>query len=563
MDHSDFVIIGGVAAGPKTAATLARRLPDAKITLFQREDYMSYAPCGLALFASGELMGWEELMVTPYGVIRDSEFFKGSNGFQAITGAEVTSIDRVKKTVTVRLVKNGETFEHGYGNLVLATGAAPNKPTFPIVESPLIRSFTRPDDAIHFRMMAEQGRISEAVIIGGGFIGCELVDAMRDMWGIKPTLLEQQNQLLPYFLDSEMAAITQRAMMREGVKVLTGAQVERIDLDNSGKPVVRIKEHDAITTDYVFLCLGMHPEISLARRCGLTIGETGGIAVDKRLQTSDPHIYAGGDCIETYHQITGQKLYISMGSLANRHGRIIAENLAGGNIEFPGVLGAFMLKVLQLNVGSVGLSRHEAENAGFKTKAVWGTFPDKPDFHPEKQMFVLKMVYDIHDNRLLGLQGVGEGNVCRPIDIFSSFLQNKGSLDDLMHFEHGYAPPYSEPLDSVYQMATIALAQQKGMSFVNPGTDFSALGDGVLWLDVREPDEAINKPLPQTITNTGHNVVNVPLNYINERLNQIEHGKKTIVVCQRGSRSYQAALMLQRAGYNDVHVLGGGLATLM
>jgi NADPH-dependent 2,4-dienoyl-CoA reductase/sulfur reductase-like enzyme/rhodanese-related sulfurtransferase len=562
MDHSDFVIIGGVAAGPKTAATLARRLPDAKIILFQREDYMSYAPCGLTLFASGELMGWEELMVTPYGVIRDSEFFKGSKGFQAITGAEVTRIDRKKKTVSVRMIKKGDTFEHGYGNLVLATGAAPNEPTFPIVESPLIRSFTRPDDAIHFRMLAEQGRISEAVIVGAGFIGCELVDAMRDMWGIKPTLLEQQNQLLPYFLDSEMAAITQRAMMREGVKVLTGAQVERIDLDNSGKPVVRIKGHDAITTDYVFLCLGVHPEISLARRCGLTIGETGGIAVDKRLQTSDPHIYAGGDCIETYHQITGQKLYISMGSLANRHGRIIAENLAGGNTEFAGVLGAFMLKALQLNVGSVGLSQHEAEKAGFKTNAVWGTFPDKPDFHPEKQTFVLKMVYDSHDGRLLGFQGVGEGNVCRSIDIFSSFLQNEGSIDDLMHFEHGYAPPYSEPLDSIYQMATIALAQQKGMSFVNPGTNFSTLGDKVLWLDVREPDEATNKPLPKTITNTGHNIVNVPLNYINERLDQIERGKKTIVVCQRGSRSYQAALMLKRAGYDNVHVLGGGLATL-
>jgi len=563
MKNSDFVIIGGVAAGPKTAATLARRLPKATITLFQKEEWMSYAPCGLPYFASGELSSFEELTLTPYGVARDPAFFKGAKGVEAITGAEVVHIDRKKKAVTVRMVKSGETFEHAYGKLVIATGAAPNIPPFPVPESPLVRPFTRPDDAVNFRRMAEQGKVAKVVIVGAGFIGCELIDAVRDMWGIEATLIELEDQLLPSVLDPEMAAIVRRVLSREGVNVITAAEVKGIELDSNGKPVVRVQGGGKIATDYVFLCLGVHPQTTLARECGLTIGETGGIVVDRNLQTSDPDIYAGGDCIESFHQITGEKFFLSMGSLANRHGRVIAENLAGGDAEFPGLLGAFLLKVKDMNVGSVGLSQQAAERAGFKAKVVWGTFPDKPDFHPDKQTFVLKLVYNESDGRLLGLQGVGMGNICRRVDVFSSFLQRKAALDDLVDFEHGYAPPYSEPLDPLYQMATIAQVQQHGMSFISPGSDFSTFSRETLWLDVRETEEAATKPLPSAIADTSQNVVNVPLNNVRERLDKLERGKKIIVVCQRGSRSYQAALTLKQAGFDDVHVLGGGLAALM
>jgi len=563
MKGSDYVIIGGVAAGPKTAATLARRLPKASITLFQKEEWMSYAPCGMPYFASGELSSFEELTLTPYGVTRDPAFFKGAKGVEAVTGAEVVRIDRKNKTVTVRMVKSGEIFEHAYGKLVIATGAVPNKPSFPMTESPLVRPFTRPDDALNFRRIAEQGKVSEAVVIGAGFIGCELVDALRDMWGIETTLIEMEDQLLPNVLDSEMAAIVHRTMDKEGIRIITGAEVEGIDLDSNEKPVVQLKGKGRIVSDYVFLCLGVRPEARLACESGLNIGETGGIVVNRNLQTSDPDIYAGGDCIESYHQITGERFFLSMGSLANRHGRVIAENLAGGNTEFPGLLGAFLLKVLDMNIGSVGLSQQAAERAGFRIKAVWGTFPDKPDYHPEKQTFVLKLIYNKSDGRLLGLQGVGAGNVCRRVDVFSSFLQRKATLDDLIDFEHGYAPPYSEPLDPLYQMATIAQAQQNGISFIQPGLDFSTLAGDVLWLDVRETEEVATKSLPSAIADTSQNVVNVPLNNVRERLDKLERGKKIIVICQRGSRSYQVALTLKQAGFDDVHVLGGGLAALM
>ncbi|MFH1373627.1 MAG: FAD-dependent oxidoreductase [bacterium] len=563
MDRSDFVIIGGVAVGPKTAATLARRLPNAGITLFQKEEQISYAQCGLPYIASGELGDLKELTVTPYGVVRDTDFFRNTKGFEAITGAEVIGIDREKKIVSVRMNQSGETIKHAYGKLVIATGAVPNQPPFPVPDSPLVRSFTRPDDAVSFRRLAEQGKVGQVVIVGGGFISCELVDAVRDMWGIEATLVEKENQLLPFVLDFEMAAIVRRTISGNGVKVLTETTVDRIDLDADGRPVVHIAGHGAISTDYVFLCLGVHPETTLAHKCGLEVGETGGIVVDSHLQTSDQDIYAGGDCIESWHQVTGEKFFLSMGSLANRHGRVIAENLAGGNVEFPGTLGAFLLKVLDVNVGSVGLSQQAAEKAGFGAKAVWGTFPDKPDYHPDKQMFVLKLVYNESDGKLLGIQGVGAGDVCRRVDVFSSFLRYRGTLDDLIDLEHGYTPAYSEPLDPLYQMATIAAGQRNGMDFIDPGSDFSGFTGRIVWLDVRETEEADTKPLPVAISEMGQRVVNIPLNDLRGRLDELEHGKKMIVVCQRGSRSYQAALTLKQSGFDDVHVLGGGLATLM
>ena len=324
MQKSDFVIIGGVAAGPKTAATLKRRLPNASVTLFQRDEFLSYASCGLPYFVSGDLGSFEELNRTPYGVLRDAEFFRNARGFEAITSAEVVGINREAKTVTVRLLPAGETYEHGYGKLVLATGATPVSPPFPFPESDVIRSFHAPGDAIAFRKMAEQGAIDRAVIVGGSFIGCELAEALGSLWGIETTLVEKQKRLLPGVLDAEMAALVQQELCRQNVTVITDATVERIDLGDSGKPVVTLRDDQRITTDYVFLALGLRPQVSLAQRCGLTIGPSGGIAVKATMQTSDPGIFAGGDCVESTHQITGLQTTYFMGSVANRHGRVIA-----------------------------------------------------------------------------------------------------------------------------------------------------------------------------------------------------------------------------------------------
>ncbi|MEJ2720584.1 MAG: FAD-dependent oxidoreductase [bacterium] len=625
-NRSDVVVIGGVAAGPKAAATLARRRPSAAITLFQREDYLSYATCGFPFFASGEVGAFDELLKTSWGAVRDGAYFQNAKGFTAVTGAEVLSINRGEKTVAVKMLDTGDVTAHGYDKLVIATGSTPNAPPMPVPTSECVRPFTRPADVLSFRGLAERGDIDNVVIIGGGFIGVELCEAVKDMWGIGVTLFEKQPQLLPYMLDPEMAAIVRRSLERDGVGVFVDAAVEGIDLDGDGKPVVSVAGRDPAAADYVFLCLGVHPEVTLARECGLEIGETGGIAVDRYLRTSDPDIYAGGDCVESRHRITGHPIYLPLGSIANRHGRVIGENLAGcvgagggdsagdvgeggvdgeggndgnfagndggldGEMIFPGVFGAFVLRAFETNIGGVGLSEEAARREGFHVRSVWGSFPDRPDYNPEVKTMTLKMVYEDGGERLLGLQAVGKGDIARRVDVFSSLLQHEADVEDIFDFEHGYAPPFSEALDPLHHLAGIARAVGRGVEFVGPGvglvgsTEESAgpgagpMGPGVglvgpgaqfmgagrvpddaIVLDVREPEEAVNEPLPSWITSRAQGVVSIPLVELKARQGELDRKRPVFVICRRGPRSYQAALILEAAGFGRVTIIAAGL----
>lgn len=555
----EFVVVGGVATGPKTAATLARRFPGARIILFQNEEYLSYASCGLSYFASGDVGIFEELLRTPHGIVRDSEFFEKSKGFKAVTGTEVIDIDRGQKAVTVRYLLTGEVIKYGYDKLVLATGALAREPGFPVVDSPRIRTFRRPADAMAFRKMAESGKVDKVIIIGGGFIGCELTEATGGLWGIDTILIEREDHILPGLLDCEMAAIVQRHMMDRGVDVIVDTEPQRIELDSDERPVVRLKGKEMIDGDYVFLCLGSRPESSLAEGCGLARGETGGILVDRHLRTSDPEIYAGGDCVEQTNRITGRKIHMPMGSLANRHGRFIAENLAGNNCRLPAVIGTFLLKVFDTNVGAAGLSASSAREAGIKVAEVWGTFPERPDYFPETKTITLKLTYGPDDGRLFGLQAVGQGGICRFVDVFSCLMRNDAVIEDLFDFEHGYAPPYSEPVHPFHHLASMAKAQQRGLDFVSPGAVFGSENDGAIILDVREEQESREKPLCALMPESLPKTVSIPLNDLTSRMKELNRRSKYIAVCQRGSRSYQAAVVLRAAGFTNIGVLGGGL----
>lgn len=558
-NRSDVVIIGGVAAGPKTAATLMRRNPNLKVTLFQKEDKLSYATCGMPYFASGDVDSFKDLTLTNYGVERDACFFEQSKGFKAVTQTEVIKIDRDNKIVTLKNLSSGETFEHGYGKLVIATGAYPVKPIFEIEDNPNIRNFVTPDDAINFRKLAQTGQVDKVVVIGGGFIGCEVAEAAAGLWGIDTTIIERENQLLPFVLDPEMAALAKAEMTNQGVTVHTGVSVSEIK--NSDESIeVALDNGDKVTCDYLFICIGVKPRIALAQECGLEIGATGGIKVNAKMQTSDPDIYAGGDCVESINQISQKECFIPMGSLANRHGRVIAENITGNATEFPGTLGAFLVKVFDQNVGSVGFNVASAKKAGFECKAVWGAFPDKPEYYPENESIMLKMIYDSKNMQLLGLQAVGKGDICRRIDVFSSFLQHKSKIADLLNLEHGYAPPYAEALDPLHHMAGMAIAQQKGIRFIAPIEDFSQLSDPI-WLDVRETDEIESKPLHMLADE--REVVIIPLGGLRKSLDKLDQNRNIVVICRRGPRSYQAALILKAAGFDKVHVLAGGTTGLV
>jgi len=562
MEKSDVVIVGGVAAGPKTAAALARRKPNLKITLFEMGDKISYGTCGLPYFASGDINSFQELTITSYGVPRNEEFFKKSKGFEVITKAEVIKVDRERKTVTIKNLKDSETYEHGYGKLVLATGSNVTRAPFPMADNSKISHFTRPDDAINFRKAAQTGQIGKAVIVGSGFIGCEMAEATGSMWGIETVLIEKEEQLLPYALDQEMSAIVEREMVRNDVEVKTGCTVEKIEIDSDENPVVYLKSCEPIKADYVFLCLGVNPNISLAEQCGLKIGETGAIEVNEHMQTSDPNIYAGGDCVESRYIFTDKKLYLPLGSLANRHGWVIAENIAGNDRTFPGVTGAFLVKVYDMNVGSAGMPRHAAEKAGFNVKEVWGSFVDRPDYYPESKSITVKITYNADSEELIGLQAVGNGDVTRRVDVFSSFLLQKAKVGDLFDFEQGYAPPYSEAIDPLHHLAALAMADKRGIDTEGPGN--LADTSDTIWLDVREQEEV--EEAPWTLfgeAKSENRYINIPLNDLRENLENIDRDKRIMIICRRGPRSYQGAAILKNAGFSNVHVIGGGTTAVL
>jgi len=555
MDNkSDVVIIGGVAAGPKTGATLARRRPDLKITLFQKEEHLSYGTCGMPYFASGDINSFDDLLITSYDIPRNAEFFRKSKGFEAVTGTEVIALNRERKSVTVKTLATGETREHGYKKLILATGSNPVPSPFPVPDSPKVRPFTRPDDAIKFRQLAQTGQVGKVVIVGGGFIGCEMAEACTALWGMETVLVEKETQLLPYVLDTEMSRLVEREMLRNDIKLHLGETVEKIELNPDDNPVVTLAGGDKIAADFVFLCLGVRPEVTLAREAGLELGETGGILVDLTMQTSDPDIYAGGDCVESLNLISHKRFYIPMGSLANRHGRVIAENIAGRETEFKGAVGAFMIKAFDLNIGSVGLSERAAEKADLTARAVWASFPDKPDYYPESKTFTLKMIYDPESGRLLGLQAVGGGDICRRIDVFSSYLLREAAVDDLLDFEPGYAPPYAEAIDPLHHLAGIADAVRRGIDFVCPGTD-GYDDDNITWLDVREPDEQETHPWP---CGNHQKLVKITLNDLRDHLDELDKKAQIMIVCRRGPRSYQSAIILKDAGFEKVSIISGG-----
>jgi NADPH-dependent 2,4-dienoyl-CoA reductase/sulfur reductase-like enzyme/rhodanese-related sulfurtransferase len=555
--YSDYAIIGGLVCGPKTAAALARRMPKAKITIFEKGERISYGSCGLPYFASGDINSFEELTRTAYGLVRNQDFFRDCKGFEIKTGMEVIAIDRKRKVIQIRDAKSGEVMEHGYDKLIIAAGSEPVQPPFSIPTSDRIRNFARPEDAIHFRALAEKGKIGSAIILGGGFIGCELAETCGGMWGIETTLAEKEYGLLPDILDKEVSSMVEAELRRKKVELILGATAVKVEIDSDGLPTLYLSNNKTVSADFLFLCMGARPNIRLAKEAGLAIGPAGGILVNSRMQTSDSDIYAGGDCVELTHQLGGHKINLSMGSLANRHGWIIAENLAGNPTEFPGVLGAALIKIFDINVGAIGLSEQAARKAGYETSAVWGSFTDKPDYYPDKKGLTLKMVYSATDNRLLGLQAVGNGDICRRIDDFSIFLQKKGTIDDLISFEHGYAPPYADAMDPLHHLAAMAVAKRRGIEFINP-IDIRD-GDWVI-LDVREIAEAEAEPLPGLVSK--ENYFNIPIGQLTRNLNRLNYDMKIAAVCKRGPRAYQAAVTLKNAGFQNVRIIGGGIQML-
>jgi len=549
------LVIGGSAAGPKAAAKARRMDQHADVTIIQKSPDLSMASCGYPYYVGGFFDDRNQLLCTPTGVVRDPKFFLNAKGITAITDTEVVAIDRNHKTVTARNVKTGDNSEHAYDKLVLATGATPLMPPVPGTELDGITTLQSMRDADYLRKIRDDGQIKKAVVVGGGLIGVETCEALH-LADIEITVIEMLPQIL-MFLDWEMAKLVENHMRAKGAHIITENPVSAFLGENGRLTGVKLKNGTELPCDLAVVATGVRPNAQLASDAGLTIGEARGIAVNEYLQTSDPDIYAAGDCIEIPNRITGKKVHAPYGDLANLEGRVVGQNvIEGPKVKFPGTFQTGVCKVFDFGAGATGLSERNAQAAGFDTVSVVTAAPDKPGFMGGK-LLVMKMVAEKSSGKLLGVQCVGPGDVSKRIAEAAMALQGGLTITDLTVSDLPYAPPFSPAIDNFIATAHVLenkmMARMSGISCREVRAKVDAQED-IFILDTRGPDEYEQMRL-------GIGEVLIPLGALRKRMDELpQHRSKEIICfCKISLRGYEAASLLQAHGWTNVKVMEGGI----
>lgn len=543
------VVVGANAAGAKAASKAKRINPKAEVTLIDRGNFISYGACGIPYFVSDTVADVKELMSTAVGVVRDAHFFKKVKGVTVRTHTEVTSIDRELRAVHLLETTSGQKTTLEYDRLVLATGSSPFIPKINKVDLPNILTVKSIEDAELLKNNAITG--AKACIVGGGLIGLETAEALQQK-GMQVTVIEMRDQLLPGVLDPELAFLVEKQLGQQGVTVMTRCAVTGL-LGNTAVEAVCIGERE-LPADLVVLAPGVTPNVELARAAGLDIGITGAISVDARLCTNDPTIYACGDCCETTHLITGNKVHIPLGSTANKQGRVAGINAAGGEATFTGVIGTSILRVFNINAGKTGLSETEARANGFDVETALSPAHDKAHFFPGAKPIVLKLIAERKTGRLLGLQAVGEGAVDKRLDAAATAITFRATAEQLSQIDLAYAPPYSAAMDNLIVAADILknklAGHARGISPHEVKRKFDEEDDFIL-LDVRSPAE--------------HGVSGIagakliPLGMLREKLEELPRDKEIIAFCKVSLRGYEAQKILDAAGFEHTRFMDGGI----
>ena len=551
------VVVGGSASGPKAAAKARRIDNSAEVTILQKEADLSMASCGYPYYVGGYFEDRNMLICTPTGVVRDPKFYLNAKDIAARVNTEVIAIDRSKRTVSFRHTVTGETGEMAYDKLILATGAVPRMPPIPGTDLQGITTLQSMKDADFLRKVRDERKIRKAAVIGGGLIGIETCEALQ-LAGIEITVVELLPQLL-MFLDWELAKLVENHVKSKGANVITENGIAAFLGENGRLTAVKLQNGTELPCELAVVAIGVRPNVKLAQQIGLEIGETGGIRVNEYMQTTDPDIYAVGDCVENVHRITGKKVLAPLGDLANLQGRVAGENAASTNcVTFPGTIQTGICKVFDYAAGSTGLSETMARRLGFADiVTVINASPDKPGFM-EGKLLVTKLVADSKSGRILGAQCVGPGNVNRQIAQWSMAIQGHLTVEDVVNSDLPYAPPFSLAIDHGVAAAHILQnkmkGRMKGISCAEVHKKVTA-GETPFLLDVRQPEE-----FEQMRLGIGETLM--PLGALRKRLNELpqDKGKEIICYCKISLRGYEAALVLEGNGWKNVKVMEGGVA---
>jgi len=540
MSQKKIVIIGGVAGGASCAARCRRLDETAEILLLDRGPYVSFANCGLPYYVGDVIKEEGKLLLASEALFRNR--FK----IEVRTRHEAVGIDRDKREIEVKELATGRVYRESYDALVLSPGAMAVRPPLSGIDLPGIFVMRSIPDSRDVRAWIDVKQAKSAVVVGGGFIGLEMAENLAHR-GLSVTVVEMLNQVMPP-LDPEMAQPVQQHMEAHGMKMALGDGVAGFETNDGGQLVVKTQSGAAYAGDLVILAIGVRPETALAKAAGLELGERGGIRVDDQMHTSDPAIWAVGDAVETRDIVTNQATLIPLAGPANRQGRIAADVICGRDSHFRGVQGTAICGVFDIAVASTGASEKALQRAGITDYEKVYLHPNQHvGYYPGAKQINLKLIFQKSDGRILGAQAVGEADVARRIDVIATAIQFGGTVYDLEEAELCYAPQFGGAKDPVNFAGMIASNALRGD---NPLADWGQLGsESVFLLDVRDPDEFEEGHIP--------GAVNLPLNEIRSRIEELPRDREISIYCGVGQRAYYATRLLLQNGYRAKNLAGG------
>ena len=535
------VIVGGVAGGATAAARIRRLDEQAEIVVFERSGYISYANCGLPYYIGNVITDPEEL------TLQTPESFFSRFRVDMKVRHEVTAIHPERKTVSVKNLETDEAFEESYDKLILSPGAKPTQPRLPGVGIDKLFTLRTVEDTFRIKEYINQNHPKSAVLAGGGFIGLELAENLREL-GMDVTIVQRPKQLMNPF-DADMASFIHNEMRKHGVKLALGYTVEGFEERNGGVDVL-LKDNAPLHADMVVLAIGVTPDTALAKEAGLELGIKGSIVVNDRMETSVPDIYAAGDAVQVKHYVTGEDALISLAGPANKQGRIIADNICGGDSRYLGSQGSSVIKVFDMTAATTGINETNARKAGLDVDTVILSPMSHAGYYPGGKVMTMKVVFEKGTYRLLGAQIVGYDGVDKRIDVLATAIHAGLKATQLKDLDLAYAPPYSSAKDPVNMAGFMIDNISKGLKQWHLHDADKLPRDGsVILLDTRTAWEY----------SSGHieGFVNIPVDELRERLDEIEPGKPVYVICQSGLRSYIATRILEGYGYEAYNFAGG------
>lgn len=536
------LIVGGVAGGASAAARIRRLDETAEIKVFERSGYISYANCGLPYYIGDVITDPEAL------TLQTPESFFARFRIDMKIYHEVTAIHPDQKTISVKDLKTGEEFEESYDKLILSPGAKPTQPRLPGVGMEKLFTLRTVEDTFRIKEYIRRHQPKSAVLAGGGFIGLELAENLKDL-GMDVTIVQRPKQLMNPF-DADMASFIHGEMRKHGVKLVLGHTVEGFEEKDGGVDVL-LKDEAPLHADLVVLAIGVTPDTHLAKEAGLELGIKGSIVVNDRMETSAPDIFAAGDAVQVKHYVTGQDALISLAGPANKQGRIIADNICGGDSRYPGSQGSSVIKVFDLTAAVTGINETNARKAGLDVDTVILSPMSHAGYYPGGRVMTMKVVFEKETCRLLGAQIVGYEGVDKRIDVLAAAIHAGMKASELKDLDLAYAPPYSSAKDPVNMAGFMVDNISKGILKQWRLEDVPCLPrDGsVSLLDVRTAAEY----------DRGHieGFKNIPVDELRERLDEVEKGKPVYVICQSGVRSYIGTRILEGNGYEAYNFSGG------